>query len=81
MKMCCDCMSTCVNVNMPILVIAIDGRGLLENFIEKDSGDIRGRKWFDCRCTKFKVFGLDGCCIDMWYSICLLYTSDAADDP
>ena len=64
--MCCDCMSSCVNVNVSIVIIAIDGRGLLENFIEKNPSDIRGRKWFDDRGTKFKVFRFDGCRIDLW---------------
>ena len=44
--MCCDCMTSSVNVNVPILVIAIDGRGLLENLIEENTSDIRGREWF-----------------------------------
>lgn len=62
-------MASSVDVNVTVVVIAIDGRRLLENFIEKDSRDIRGREWFDCRGSKSKVFRLDGCCIDLWNSI------------
>ena len=48
--MCCDCMTSSVNVDVPILVIAIDGHGLLENFIEENTSDIRGREWFGPKC-------------------------------
>ena len=66
--MCCDCMTSSVNMNVPILVIAIDGRGLLENFIEKDSCNIRGREWFGCRVPS-QSLRFDGCRIDLWDSI------------